>query len=74
MQGLDNAQKGTHDYIGAVAFNTTTKSFTTKIGRANIAVKGTTPQPFTLDLADALMVGAGAASEAEFSTNVDEIR
>lgn len=56
VNGRNNAQNGTRDYIGAIAYDTESKSFSAIIGRANAAQKS---RNYDLVLTDATRVGAG---------------
>jgi hypothetical protein len=70
INGKDNAINGTRDYIGVVAYDTTAKSFTTKIARGKVKANN-----YELVLTDVTGKGAGPGIEADInSTTADEIK
>lgn len=72
VNGINNASNGTRDYIGAIAFNTTTQSFSAIIGRANAAQKSSN---YDLLLIDATGVGAGTGKIADVDPDkVDKVK
>lgn len=71
VKGTDNANNGTRDYIGAIAYDTDAKSFSTVIGRADAGQKST---DYVLELADAEKVGVVSGEKAELSNRVDVIK